>query len=156
MPANQILRRSRLPGLLLASGLLLSGCLAVPDPEKAQSVEFLVTRMTCTDCDVAITAELLALEGVFSASADFTRGFAAASYDPAFVQPEEMIRAIERLGYGAEVQQPGGGDVSPVEVAPPEDDGGDEPEEEAGGNTPLAEGKVQDPGPKSKIKPPRY
>jgi copper chaperone CopZ len=115
-------------GLITALGLALCACPALPNPANAQTVEFAVTRMTCTDCDMAITAELENLEGVFIADADWTRGYAMARYDPAFVTPEQMIEEIGRLGYGAEVQETGGGEVSPVEVGQPE---GLEEEEES-------------------------
>ena len=74
---------------------------------------------------------------MFEAEADYTRGYARASYDPGFTGPEEMITEIEKLGYKARVRQPGDRDIPPAEYGPstpkPATDASGNPVETPGG-----------------------
>ena len=67
-------------------------------------VEFAVDGMTCTGCEEAIKAEILALPGVKSVEADHAAGSTSVVYDPEQATPEAMITAMEPLGYHAEVR----------------------------------------------------
>jgi copper chaperone CopZ len=50
-----------------------------------------------------VKMELEDLGGVSSASADFATGMTEVTYDPEQVTVDEMIAAIVRAGYGAQV-----------------------------------------------------
>jgi len=58
--------------------------------------------MSCAACAARIERKLARLEGVESAAVNLATGRATVSYHAALVQPAEIIRAVQDLGYGAQ------------------------------------------------------
>jgi Cu+-exporting ATPase len=86
--------------------------------EREQTTLELV-GMTCAACAGRIERSLNKLDGV-EATVNFATEKAAVSYDPAFVVPEQLVGAVERVGYHV---RPAGHDHAPAHVherdAPP-------------------------------------
>jgi len=59
--------------------------------------------LTCEGCALTVTRAVMALEGVESAEVTPDYEWANVIYDPKLTNPEEMARAIEAAGYGAEL-----------------------------------------------------
>jgi copper chaperone len=62
-----------------------------------------VTGMTCGGCVSSVQKVLSALAGVQSAEVTLTPGQARVTYDPAQVQPADLVKAVVDAGFGAEV-----------------------------------------------------
>lgn len=67
----------------------------------AEKKEFNITGMTCAACANRIEKGLNKLEGVTSASVNLALENASVEYNPSLVSTEEMVRQVEKLGYGA-------------------------------------------------------
>ncbi len=66
------------------------------------TVEFPVTGMTCANCAMTIERTLnKKVPGVLNASVNFAAERVLAEYLPTITNPDEMIAAIEKAGYGA-------------------------------------------------------
>jgi len=57
--------------------------------------------MTCFSCGRNVRQALAGLAGVHVAEVDRSRAQAVVVYDPTFVAPADMARAIEDAGYAA-------------------------------------------------------
>ncbi len=85
-------------------------------------LDLAVTGMTCAACAARIEKRLNRLEGV-SASVNYATEQAVVRFDPALVSPDEVVAAIESIGYGALVPAPpaaeasGDDDLTPAERA---------------------------------------
>lgn len=64
---------------------------------------FVTTGMHCPSCSKLIEMDLAELTGVQSASVDHRIALSEVTYDDAVVGPDEIIDAIVRAGYGAEL-----------------------------------------------------
>jgi copper chaperone CopZ len=73
-----------------------------------ESVEIPVTGMTCNNCARSIERKLKSAAGVQSASVDLVGAKAKVEYDPAETERDELITAIQSLGY----QVPGASQTS--------------------------------------------
>lgn len=81
---------------------------AAAGDEAATTVStFAVQGMTCGGCEVGVEMKVEELDGVESVEASYKEGTARVTYDPAQVTPEQIIAAIEELGYEAELQETG-------------------------------------------------
>jgi mercuric ion binding protein len=65
------------------------------------AVSLHVEGMTCPSCKVAVRTALSKLAGVKDARVDVDRKSATVEYDPNRVTPQQMIDAVNRLGYQA-------------------------------------------------------
>ena len=72
------------------------------EPETATST-FLVTGMTCGGCEVGVRRVVKKLEGVKEVGASYEDGTATVTYRVKEVTPDDIIAAIEELGYTAEL-----------------------------------------------------
>ncbi len=63
-----------------------------------------ITGMTCASCSAVIEKTLGKLPGVTSASVNLAIETASVDFDPAVVGPNELITAVAKAGYGAEVK----------------------------------------------------
>jgi len=70
---------------------------------QEQTVRLATTGLHCQSCSMLVKMELEDLGGVSSASADFATGITEVTYDPEQVTVDEMIAAVVRAGYGAQV-----------------------------------------------------
>jgi Cu+-exporting ATPase len=62
-----------------------------------------IEGMTCASCSLAVRFALMRLEGVRKATVRYAEKRAVVEYDPAMVKPEQMVDAVNRLGYRATV-----------------------------------------------------
>ena len=77
-----------------------------PVPEQRQHVELAITGMTCASCAARIEKRLNKLDGV-AATVNFASEHAAVAYDPAQVDVDDLIGAVEAAGYGASLPEGG-------------------------------------------------
>ena len=100
--------------LATVAGLALVGLLAWaafagdgPDQSEAQVVltssTFHVTGMTCGGCEVGVRRVVNKLEGVQEVEASHEDGTATVTYQADQLTPNDIIAAIEELGYTAEL-----------------------------------------------------
>ncbi len=60
-----------------------------------------VEGMTCPSCKVAVRTALSKLDGVKDARVDVANKSATVEYDPSKVRPQQLVDAVNRLGYQA-------------------------------------------------------
>lgn len=99
-----------LAALAVSAGLILLAAatyLVASTPAEAQGqtarVTLRIEGMTCASCGVAVRTALRGLDGVRSVEVSFEQKKASVTYEPRRVTPEQMVRAVERLGYRARV-----------------------------------------------------
>jgi Cu+-exporting ATPase len=71
------------------------------------SVTLTVEGMTCASCSVAVRTALKRLDGVRDARVSVEEKRAVVDYEPARVTPQQMIDAVNRLGYRASLARTG-------------------------------------------------
>lgn len=71
------------------------------------SVTLTVEGMTCASCSVAVRTALKRLDGVRDARVSVEEKRAVVDYEPARVTPQQMIDAVNRLGYRASLPRTG-------------------------------------------------
>jgi len=57
--------------------------------------------MTCASCSVAVKTVLKGLDGVREAKVNLSEKNAVVEYEPAKVKPQQMVDAVNKLGYQA-------------------------------------------------------
>ena len=62
-----------------------------------------VTGMTCGHCQVKVEQALQGMAGVFTAVVDLPDGEAEVDFDDDATTADQLIRAVERAGYGAKL-----------------------------------------------------
>lgn len=67
---------------------------------------FTVQGMSCSGCAQSIVRRLSALPGVEAVTADHVLGSTEVTFDETMVSPEELCRAIEALGFDAQMTEP--------------------------------------------------
>jgi copper chaperone CopZ len=65
------------------------------------SVELKVEGMTCQGCVRSVEKKLTGVTGVASAVVDLNAGKATVQYDESSARVEDMIGAVEKIGYRA-------------------------------------------------------
>lgn len=74
---------------------------------------FRVEGMTCAGCEVGVKVAVKRLAGVAFVDVSYEEGSATVTYDPEQVTPEQIVAAIEKLGYEAEpAEEPGASEGS--------------------------------------------
>jgi Cu+-exporting ATPase len=86
------------------------------DARAPVRVDLEIDGMTCASCAARIEKQLNRLEGV-EASVNYATEKASVRFDPARVQLEDLIAAVESAGYGAALPQAAGGDEADPERA---------------------------------------
>ena len=71
-------------------------------------LELPITGMTCASCAMRIEKKLNKLDGV-EASVNYATEKARVDYDPAAVTPDQLVAAVEAVGYTATLPAPAGG-----------------------------------------------
>lgn len=71
----------------------------------AEKAEFAISGMTCAACANRVEKRLNKLPGVKNAAVNFAIETAAVDYHTGAVSPEEMIEAVEKLGYKLELKK---------------------------------------------------
>ncbi len=74
--------------------------MAYPGSIAMSHLELPVSGMTCASCAVRVERSLNGLSGV-TASVNYATERATVDFDDAAVAPEELVRAVESVGYGA-------------------------------------------------------
>jgi Cu+-exporting ATPase len=75
------------------------------DKERLAKITIPVTGMTCASCVRRVERTLSKTEGVAEASVNFAAEKASVTYEPTTTNPDELIRAIQDAGYGADVRK---------------------------------------------------
>jgi copper chaperone len=65
------------------------------------SVQLKVGGMTCQGCVRSVTKKLSGVAGVSSAAVDLTAGTANVDYDDSRAKVEDLIDAVEQIGFNA-------------------------------------------------------
>jgi Cu+-exporting ATPase len=73
-------------------------------PARWQRVELAITGMTCASCATRVERRLNRLDGV-AATVNFATEQAAVAFDPQQVALEDLIQAVEAVGYGARLPE---------------------------------------------------
>jgi len=68
--------------------------------DQTKQLTVSVTGMTCASCSRRVEKTLGKLEGICDARVNLASEQALIAYNPAQVKPEEMVKAIEKAGYG--------------------------------------------------------
>ncbi len=69
----------------------------------ARRVRIPVTGMTCAACQARVQRQLERQPGVVDASVNLMMHDASVAYDPGVITPEQLVEAIRKTGYGAEL-----------------------------------------------------
>jgi copper chaperone CopZ len=83
--------------------VLCAALLACRGQPQVMQVEIAIEGMTCDSCVQAITHELERLEGVRTVEVDLERGKALVTFTQGESEPAVFERAIEKIGYQAEL-----------------------------------------------------
>jgi copper chaperone CopZ len=70
---------------------------------EVEKTSIYLSGLSCEGCVRTVTRALLAVKGVDSASVSADYEWAEVIYDPDVTSPEEMVKAVEAAGYGAEL-----------------------------------------------------
>ena len=70
--------------------------------QAAAHVDLALTGMTCASCATRIEKRLNRLDGV-TATVNFATEKASVDYDRNVIEPDELVAAVEAVGYGATV-----------------------------------------------------
>ena len=73
-------------------------------PSESGHVLLALTGMTCASCSAIVEKSLLKVEGVSSASVNLATETAAVDFDPGVTGLNELIAAVQNVGYGATVK----------------------------------------------------
>ncbi len=92
----------------LAVARIATGRARAEDAAGSATVSLHVEGMTCASCKVAVRTALSKLDGVKGAKVDVTKKSAIVDYDPTRVTPQQMVDAVNRLGYQASLPAKGG------------------------------------------------
>lgn len=79
----------------------LSKAGALPAPVASQTAELRITGMTCEVCAGAVQRKLLETPGVLKAEVRYPAGLATVQFDPAKMDTERLISAVNETGYKA-------------------------------------------------------
>jgi P-type Cu+ transporter len=89
-------------------------------PEREERLEFPIEGMTCSSCAGRIEKSLNRIDGV-AASVNFATERASVAFDRERVAPEELVGAVESVGYSATLPSAAGEEHAAAEADPTED-----------------------------------
>ena len=89
--------------LVLGSVGWMSQTAAAGDGPQTVTSTFRVEGMTCGGCELGVKMKVRRVDGVESVEASYEDGRAEVIYDPEAATPDDIIAAIEALGYKAEL-----------------------------------------------------
>ncbi|MEH7107271.1 heavy metal translocating P-type ATPase [Bacillus sp. JJ1764] len=70
-----------------------------------EKAEFDITGMTCAACSARIEKGLNKLDGVFKANVNLALEKATVEFNGAALQPRDIVKKVEALGYGAHIKE---------------------------------------------------
>ena len=65
--------------------------------------KYKITGMTCAACSSAVERVTRKMDGVEESNVNLTTAFLTITYDETKIQPENIIKKIDRAGFGAEL-----------------------------------------------------
>ncbi len=68
-----------------------------------KTVKLKITGITCAGCSNHVSNTIKNIEGVIGQTVEYPEDFATIRYDTLKTDPTEMIKAIEKVGYKAEI-----------------------------------------------------
>lgn len=71
--------------------------------QPPKTIKLKITGMTCAGCSNHISTALKNMDGVIEQSVEYPGDIATIKYDASKTNPAEMIKAIEKAGYKAEI-----------------------------------------------------
>jgi Cu+-exporting ATPase len=74
--------------------------------ESCELITIPVSGMTCAACQARVQRTLARQPGVADASVNLILQSASVKYDPSVVTPEDLVQAIRKTGYGADLAAP--------------------------------------------------
>ena len=77
-----------------------------PRTVSREAITIPVTGMTCAACQARVQRTLAKQPGVEDASVNLMMQSAAVKYDPALITADDLVQAIRKTGYGAELASP--------------------------------------------------
>ncbi|GGD47950.1 hypothetical protein GCM10011514_09960 [Emticicia aquatilis] len=66
---------------------------------KSQKIEFIISGMTCTGCEVHVKSEISKLKGIIIAQVSYEKGKAFVEFDNKKTNIKEITKAINSTGY---------------------------------------------------------
>jgi len=76
------------------------------DADACELITIPVTGMTCAACQARVQRTLAKQPGVEDASVNLMMQSASVKYDPSVITPDDLVQAIRKTGYGAELASP--------------------------------------------------
>ena len=73
--------------------------------EEPKTVKLKITGMTCAGCTNGVATALKELDGVLEQKVEYPGNLATVKYNPAKTSVANIIKAIEKLGYKADIQK---------------------------------------------------
>lgn len=92
---------------LAALGWVSRSSAAADDDPRTVTSTFKVEGMTCGGCALGVKMKVGKLDGVESVAASYAKGEAEVVFHPETVTPDDIVAAIEELGYRAELVDDG-------------------------------------------------
>lgn len=71
--------------------------------ENTETVKLKITGMTCAGCSNHISTALKSVDGIIEYSVEYPGDLATIPYNPNKINPEAIIKVIEKIGYKAEI-----------------------------------------------------
>ncbi|GAB4568460.1 MAG: hypothetical protein Tsb0017_28690 [Geothermobacteraceae bacterium] len=112
---KKILKLTAVPlllgGLLIAPANLQTSCgcssscgVTSAHASDVHTAHLALKGLACATCKYAVRAALNDLDGVERTDVDYAKRRATVLYDPNKVSPKQMVEAIEKAGFQAEVE----------------------------------------------------
>src|ERR671919_62466 len=70
---------------------------------QTTTLDLNISGMTCAACQANVQRALKRQPGVSDASVNLMTGQAQVIFDPALIQPPQLVSAVKTIGYGAEL-----------------------------------------------------
>ena len=74
---------------------------------KLQKEQFDITGMTCSACSARVEKSVSKLPGIQEVAVNLLKNSMVASYDETVLSADEIVKAVEKAGYGAFPQASG-------------------------------------------------
>lgn len=101
-----------LGGLIVAPVTLPTACgcsstcsVAIAHAAGNQSVDLALEGLYCASCKFAVKAALKSLDGVEQVDVSYEERRATVVYDPEKVTPQQLVEAVNKTGYRAELPE---------------------------------------------------
>ena len=79
--------------------IFLASCHQKPKEKDIVRMEMQIKGMHCEGCEQAVAGAIVSQEGAIEAFARYKDGYAVTRFDRAKLDPEVIVKAIEKKGY---------------------------------------------------------